>query len=221
MESLKLSFFDLLTFLLPGGFFLSVIYWLLISNGLIQKGMNELDGLIILIPFLFLSYFFGHFISHIGKYIEKVYLKKNAWNEFLEKNHEHAKELDLINRRLFNKSFLDEELINPARSGAFFNDAYNYLTINQKKETFPILMAQYSFFKTAVAVWLLLFIAFLLTIYYQYCFSGNGTLDWLTIILALISFLSIFISINRAKERKRNMFAKVYKVFLSVNINPK
>lgn len=188
------------------------------SNGIIQTDINEVNGLVTLIPFLFLSYFVGHFISHIGKNIEKIYLKENAWIVFLEKNRLYAKELNELNMNIFDKSFLEGERIDSTKSGEFFDNAYNYLTIHQKKETFPILKAQYGFFRTATGLWLVLFIIFLFLSFYNCCI---GQVNYIIVASTMISLLSIFISINRAKERKQHMYTKVYKVFISVNINPK
>ncbi len=220
MESLKLSFFDLLTFLLPGGFFLTVVYGILQYYNLINFPIEDTSGILVIIPFLFLSYFIGHFISAVGRFLEKNYFEEYSWAVYLHQDEEIARKLNQLNKDLFKKDFYNADaIIDEKKSGAFFNDVYNYLSIHQHKEIIPILMAQYAFFKTATALWgLLLLIFFTICLYEEITTSST---HGVILSSAIFSLFGIFISINRTKERKMNMYAKVYIVFLSVNSNPK
>lgn len=217
MDSLKLSFFDLLSFLLPGGFFVSSVILVLEHAFNIDFGIADMSGISILLPYFFLSYFIGHLLSYLGKKLEKLYLGKSPWKKALVQNMSLAKDLDKLNNKLFDKSFFANKHIDDKRSEQFFVNAYNRLLVDGHKETFPVLKAQYGFFRTAVALWSLLFIVLAGAFFLALCYSGFNA-NWF--VLAVLSLAAIIVSINRTIERKQYTYIKVYHIFLSIHLKP-
>jgi len=221
MDSLKFSFFDLATFLLPGGFLLSVVIWLFEKCILFQSIFSDIDGLYFLIPFIFISYFIGHVLSYLGKIFESISTRKSLWKENLEKTPKMADKLNIMNLKLFNESFYVEEepdkVIGVAEGAKFFDNAYNYLYLNDKKEIFPVLQAQHGFFRTASVVWLSLFLFF--TTFYLTSPNCNDISNKAILIMASISLLLIPISILLSNQRRKLMCSTVYSLFLNTNTN--
>lgn len=68
----KFSFFDFVSFLLPGGTLIIICYWLvkLQFPQFCPSALPETE--ILAIPFLVVAYMFGHLLSLIGKEIENL-----------------------------------------------------------------------------------------------------------------------------------------------------
>ena len=153
MDSGKFSFFDFITFLIPGGFFITVIWWFFGNYwdlGEFDENFYRSNSLFLIIPLIFIAYFFGHLINATGKVLERIYIPKFFWTDYLKSHPSNAELLNTYNKNIFHADFYKDngknKEIDPRLSGEFFDSVYNYLQITQKSDLVAVLMGQYTFF---------------------------------------------------------------------------
>jgi hypothetical protein len=215
----RISLFDLLSFILPGGTLIILVY-LLFENYLgINQGSMPGESIMI-VPFLFISYLVGHLISILGKFLESWLLRlKTPWVIYLRNNHEDALLIDSLCQNYFGFGIFDNEKneIHIGKSDKLFDKIYDLLDAERKDEKIKVLMSQYAMFRNSTSIWFItLFFALLLL-----CLSFLGqaiSIDKTTLgILLFTDILLMIASMWLLKKRKLLMMEYTYRTFLAIN----
>jgi hypothetical protein len=208
----KFTLYDFLSFVLPGGTFIGILYSSLNipHSTIIQKE-------IFIIPFLVISYLLGHLFSLLGQKIEKETFHKHPfWTDYLKANITMAKEINELSiDKLKNKSFIDkEDKILQNESGKAYDSIYTFLEMEEKDSKIKTLMAQYGFFRNTSGVWfvLLMIQIVLFALNLLNIVELNKSLLWNWMLT--FSFLSaLFSSVILMKQRKKMAMKFVYLSF--------
>jgi hypothetical protein len=217
MQNDKLGLFDLLTFIVPGG---TMLYFLAFS----MHTFVRLDALLLmgdsnylLVPFFFLSYYIGHLLSFVARkweHHDRIGLgEKEAWTIYLKQNLDRAKRLDAHCQKQFGYSFLENDVVSAKKSDSFFDSAYVLLETKQKFDKIGLLMAQFTFFRSAVVVFIFATLALITSLLVAKAYGINLAYPFPYYCLIVFCFLSIFISKKLMHERKRWMMTAVYQNF--------
>ncbi|NOU20069.1 MAG: hypothetical protein HOO91_21135 [Bacteroidales bacterium] len=219
----KFSFFDFVSFLLPGGTILILLYILLTSQFQIPCSFEQIGIELLIIPFLFLSYLIGHLLSLLGRKIEnKLPSMKQPWTQYLKNNPKDAKRVNKIAKKQFKcEPFLDDNNnVLPLQSGIVHDKIYDYLEIQGKDEKIKILFSQYGFFRNSLALWFCTSIVLIIFIA-TYCINLINLrlpVYYYAVSLAISIILFLF-SITLMKQRKFLFMSYVYRNYLANSIN--
>lgn len=204
----KFSLFDLLSFAIPGGASLILLYWAMLNTyGQAATGIPLPDNML-LIVFLLLSYFAGHLLSEAGARLEKFFGGlPNSWVSILEKSPALAQKLNEIATKHFSINFIKENgAIDIAASGDFYDHAFNVLEVNGKLEKIRILQTQYVFLRNFVALGILAILASSLVFSVNLYKKGNFS-DPQTLVPFVCIFVALFLCVisRRISLKRRHM----------------
>ncbi|WP_321282427.1 CRISPR-associated protein Csx27 [Marinifilum fragile] len=208
----RFTLYDFLSFILPGGTFIGVLYF---SLSIPHPTINQKEMFII--PFLVISYLLGHLFSLIGQKVERENFHKHAfWMDYLKSNPELAKEINELSiHKLKSKSFINEEgVILQKESGKAYDNIYTYLELEEKDSKIKTLMAQYGFFRNTSGTWLSLLV--IQIVLFALSLLGitelNKALLWnWTLIFSFLA--ALIISSKLMKQRKKMAMQTVYHTF--------
>lgn len=219
----KFSLFDFVSFILPGGTFLILLYILITSQFHCLCSFDQIGIELLIIPFLFLSYLIGHLLSLLGRKVEnKLPSMKEPWTQYLKNNLKDAKRINKIaKKQLKCDPFLDENNnVLPFQSGIVHDKIYDYLEIHGKDEKIKILFSQYGFFRNSLALWFCASIVLTLCIVIYYINLIDLRLPMCYYIVSLgLSIILFSFSILLMKQRKMLFMSYVYRNFLANSIN--
>lgn len=216
----KLSLYDLLSFILPGGTL--ILLCCLIFGKSFGFDINTLPSeSISIIPFLFISYLVGHLISILGKFIENRIIKfKAPWIVYLQKNIADAQLIDKLSFSNFGYGFWDKEKneVNIEKSDKLFDKIYDLIEVEGKDEKIKVLMSQYAMFRNSISIWSITMVILLFLLLFTYL-GKEVSIDKANLWIMLISdFFLAIISMWFLKKRKLLAMEYTYRTFLAMNI---
>lgn len=158
----KFSLFDLLSFAIPGGTSMVLIYWTISNSTEMRVSPLVIPEALLLVVLLMIAYFMGHLINDFGMRLEsKIGALPKSWVEILESQPDLAQRLNEGSQQLFNHTFITPKgLIDEAASETFYSYAFHLLEVSGKMEKIRTLQSQYIFFRNGVVLSLIGFISF-------------------------------------------------------------
>lgn len=217
----KLSLYDLLSFVLPGGTFI-ILGFILFENNL-QLPTNTLMGeTVMIVPFLFVSYLTGHLISILGRFIETKILRfKTPWITFLKQNPEDTQLINKLCVSIFGSGFFvgESNEIDIQKSDKLFDKIYDRLELKEEDEKIKVLISQYALFRNSTAIWMILSLLLIVTIVLSLFGIELSFTQKILFLLLILSILFTFASVYLFKKRKLLAMSFVYRTFLAENYN--
>ena len=102
----KLSLFDLLSFAIPGGTSITLIYWAAMNTTDMRVPPFQLPDILLLTVLLLLSYFMGHIVNVMGTRLESRFgTLPKSWVDILEENPVLSQNLNEISDKVFGTKF--------------------------------------------------------------------------------------------------------------------
>lgn len=211
----KLSFYDILSYLMPG----AILVWALsliqtdLSISVFPSQGNVMDVTL----FLILAYFLGHLLQAFGRNIDD-YLT-NRWGglpsvRFLKTGDGHYTEEFKESLKARGKEFfkIEGDLESERNIQEFFNLCYSFIEDHKISDKPFLFNSVYTFYRAMIAVSALNFILFGGMAIYLVLHVGWEK-AYLYFALSLFFLVSIRIAINKFKERSENFADSVYRSF--------
>ncbi|WP_421919866.1 hypothetical protein [Marinifilum sp.] len=209
----KFTLYDFLSFVLPGGTFIGILY---LSLNIPDLSITQKE--LFIIPFLVVSYLLGHLFSLLGQKIEQVSFHKHAfWMDYLKNNPEMAKEINRLSiNKLKSTSFINKDgTILKNESEKAYDNIYSFLELEEKDSKIKTLMAQYGFFRNTSGVWLLLLIIQIFLFAFDLLIANEPSRSAIPDCLLIFAFLIAFLaSVSLMRQRKKMAMKFVYKSFV-------
>lgn len=203
------GFFDLMSFLLPGGIFIAFVIYFNVFLGLnltFLGSQTDIPAELDIILGISLAYFMGHIIRMLSDKISPQPIK--AVDIIAKKEYNERVALDNLCKDWFNFSIFDNRAVGSPLSESlcskFFDRVFNALDADDKIGKIRILQSQFHFFRNLTTTFVLLLCLYLIAsaiclIREEYYASTPNAITLLAFLL-IMPLLSMYVASYRRKK---------------------
>jgi|GEM_PF-2834981 len=162
MDTQTFTFHDLIALLIPGGTFLFATTWLMHQSHPVLLSLMSSPAVLAMVAIIFASYFTGHIINQFGRWLNGRLGLRRELVYLLTTNGDLAHSVDAASKQINARSIYLTDVVEQERTfdlmavDAIFNAAYVRLGQRSMLVTASVLMGQFSFFRNAMAMAVLL-----------------------------------------------------------------